>query len=197
MELHEHEFPPAKGAANFYFLDQFSLNQHTFVDDNPNPKQTVEEDNTNPHAERPDETEAPDMQQKIVDALRAQMLKSGHVLMCLWPLEAPTPLRRAWCLFELWVALQNDIKLTMCFGKAEAKDLLAAVCAGSFDANKMVGEIRAQDAGSMLQQDKDLILGLIEREMGVEQFNTEMQAKLRKCIKDTVTSVIARAASVN
>ena len=133
------------------------------------------------------------MQQQIVVAPRTQMLKAGHVLMCLWPLEAPTPLRRAWCLFELWVALQNDIKLTMCFGKAEAKDLLAAVRAGSFDVNKMVGEIRAQDALATKHEDKQLILGIVENATGIEQFNKDVQDNLLKAMRGTVTALIAQA----
>merc|ERR1711871_1204203 len=190
VELHEQEHPPPKGTTNYYFLDQVSLNQHKFVDD-----KKVQQTATNPHTVRPDEEDETKMQNQIVGALKAQMIKSGHVLMCLWPLEAPTPLKRAWCLFELWVALQNDVKLTMCFGDADAAKLLEAVRAGSFDVAKMVGEIRAQDAGAMDKNDKKLILGLIESQMGVARFNEEMQEKLLHCIKETVTTVITRATS--
>ena len=133
-----------------------------------------------------------EMQDHVCKTLKAQMLKSGHVLMCLWPLEAPVPLKRAWCLFELWMALQNGVKVTMCFGGADGAALYDAVRDGSFDIAKLVGEIRAQDAGCMEQKDKDMILSLIENEMGVERFNAELQQKLHKCLQDTVRSVIAR-----
>ena len=87
--------------------------------------------------------------------------------------------------------MQNGVKVTMCFGGADAAALYDAVRNGSFDIAKLVGEIRAQDAGCMEREDKDLILGLIEKEMGVERFNAEMQEKLHKCLQDTVTAFIA------
>eukprot|EP00937_MAST-01D_sp_MAST-1D-sp2_P003154 g3154.t1 len=196
VEQYEAEFPPAAGTANYYFFDQFSLNQHKFVDDK---QKTV----TNPHAERPDpqrqeaqedkDKETKEMQRQIVDALRTQMLKSGHVLMCLWPWYKPVPLQRAWCLFELWVALDSGIDLTMCFGASDADALRAAITAGSFDVGKIVGDIRAQDAGAMKAQDKQLILGLIEGTTGIDEFNRLVQAHMLQCMGDTMTTVLARA----
>jgi hypothetical protein len=184
VEQHELAYPPAKGHTNYYFFDQFSLNQHKFVDGTPR---------SNPHSEqvplvavgKSKKEAAKEMQRQVVGALKAQMLKAGHVLMCLWPLEMPVPLSRAWCLFELWVALENDIGLTMCFGDADATALHEAVQCGSFDVAKVVGEIRAQDAGCTVQADKELILGLIEDEMGVMNFNAQMQERLLECMKQT------------
>ena len=190
VELHEQEFPPTKGRVNYYFLDQLSLNQHEFV-------QTPR---SNPHTPRGGKTQGGETQEEmqamkatqrqIMGALKAQMLKAGHVLMCLWPLQSPTPLKRAWCLFEAWVALHNGIKLTMCFGDADAAALFQAVRDGSFDVRRILGEIRAQDAGCLLQKDKELILGLIETEMGVDRFNAELQEKLLGCMRQTVAAVV-------
>ena len=185
LELHEQEYPPTKGTTNYYFLDQFSLNQHKFVADDS----SLAIPHT-PNLEHPSKASPQDTQRQILAALKAQMQKSGHVLMCMWPLEAPTPLARAWCLFELWVALQNGIKLTMCFGSVDAAALHEAVRGGSFDAAKMVGEIRAQDAGAMDKNDKQIILSLIDSAMGIDEFNEEMQQQLLACMKQTVASVI-------
>ena len=115
VEQHEQEFPPPKGRVNYYFLDQLSLSQHEFVQTpraNPHtPRELAQGLEAAPEDE---EGSVKEMQQQLVDALKAQMLKAGHVLMCLWPLQSPTPLKRAWCLFEAWVAIHNGIKLTMC-----------------------------------------------------------------------------------
>ena len=61
---------------------------------------------------------------------------------------------------------------------------------GSFDVMKLLGEIRAQDADCLLQRDKELILGLIENEMGVQRFNMELQEKLLGCMRQTVAAVV-------
>ena len=177
IEMHELEFPPAVGRTNYYFIDQFALNQHKFVDSNSHNRRGSWALNDAESPQRDEESAAKDMQQQILDALTAQMLKAGHVLMCLSPLQAPVPLKRAWCLFELWVALQSNIKLTMCFGSGDADKLHAVVRGGNFDVRKLVGVIRAEAAGAMDEGDKRLILGLIEDAMGVARFNAEMQEK--------------------
>merc|ERR1712216_267551 len=143
-------------------------------------------------SQKEQEQGAKKMQQQILRALEAQMFKARHVLMCLTPLVAPTPLKRAWCLFELWVALQHNIKVTMCFGTGDAAELHRAVRNGSFDVNKMVGVIRTEASGAMDEADKKLILGLIDDKMGVDRFNAEMQERLLECMKLTVAAVIAR-----
>ena len=102
MELHEQEHPPPKGTTNYYFLDQVSLNQHKFVDD-----KKVQQTATNPHTVRPDEEDETKMQNQIVGALKAQMIKSGHVLMCLWPLEAPHMAPKA---TRRWVSRRGRVR---------------------------------------------------------------------------------------
>ena len=44
--------------------------------------------------------------------------------------------------------------------------------------------------GCLLQKDKELILGLIETEMGVDRFNAELQEKLLGCMRQTVAAVV-------
>ena len=69
-------------------MDQFSLNQHKFVDEGANQKE---------------------MQEMVVNALQSEMIRSAHVLMCLHPWNQPVPLRRMWCLFELFTAVSNGV----------------------------------------------------------------------------------------
>jgi hypothetical protein len=174
LECFEEEQPPPAGTANFYFLDQFSLNQHTLVTEDAN------------------QTE---MQERVVAALEGQMLKAGHVLMCLHPWDRPVPLSRAWCLFELYVALESKCKLSMCFGREDTGALFAAVKDRNFTAADAVGEIDAANADASVASDKALIIGLIENTMGIQRFNATMQAALLKCFKASVTGVLARAYS--
>ena len=75
--MQEEESPPPQGTTFYYFLDQVSLNQHKFVDENTNQEK---------------------LQSEIVDALKSQMIRSGRILLCLHPWNRPIPLRRVWCL---------------------------------------------------------------------------------------------------
>eukprot|EP00937_MAST-01D_sp_MAST-1D-sp2_P004569 g4569.t1 len=165
---YEQENPPAQGSANHYFVDQFSLNQHIFV----------EMHNPTHEALSPEEK-----QQKLVDALTATMCKAGSMLMCLWPWDNPIPLTRSWCLFELYVAIKNDIPVSMCYSDSDINALYQAVNSGTFDAAKIVGEIRAQDAQALMPQDKELILGFIQKDIGIDTFNAKVQVRVCVCMR--------------
>ena len=174
LECFEEEQPPPAGTNYHYFLDQFSLNQHTFVTEDANQAE---------------------MQARVVAALEGQMIKAGHVLMCLHPWDRPVPLSRAWCLFELYVALESKCKLSMCFGRKDTAALFTAAKEDGFTAGDAVGEIDAIHADATEAADKQLIIGLIESTMGIERFNATMQAALLQSFKATVAGVVARAYS--
>ena len=172
LECFEEEHPPPAGRTNHYFLDQFSLNQHTFVAEDANQEE---------------------MQERLVTALKSQMIKAQHVLMCLHPWSQPIPLSRAWCLFELFVALESKCKTSMCFGRQDADALFAAAKDPHFTAGDAVGKIDAANADATDASDKELIIGLIKNTMGIERFNATMQAALLKSFTAAVTGVLGRA----
>ena len=174
LEGFEEEQPPPPGTNNYYFLDQFSLNQHTFVTEDANQKE---------------------MQERVLTTLEGQMLKSGHVLMCLHPWNRPIPLSRAWCLFELYVALESKCQISMCFGREDAAALFAAAQNRTFTAADAVGEIDAANADATEASDKELIVRLIQDTMGLERFNATMQGYLLKSFQAAVTGELARAYS--
>ena len=128
----------------------------------------------------------------VVNALQSEMIRSAHVLMCLHPWNQPVPLRRMWCLFELFTAVNNGVELTMCFGEEDASALYTAIANGYFDAEDAVGEIDAANAGASVASDKDMIMRLIEEQVGLDRFNNEMREYLLKAFKATVTGVLAR-----
>jgi hypothetical protein len=171
VERFEEEHPAPRSGGHYYFLDQLSLNQHVFVDENANQNE---------------------LQQEILAVLESNMQSSAHVLMCLHPWNHPVPLRRMWCLFELFVAVRSNVKLTMCFGREDADALYTAISNGHFSAEDAVGEIDAANAGATVPDDKEMIMALIEEQVGLERFNAEMREYLLKAFKTTVTSVLAR-----
>ena len=97
-----------------------------------------------------------------------------------------------WCLFELFTAVSNGVELTMCFGEEDASALYTAIANGYFDAEDAVGEIDAANAGASVASDKDMIMRLIEEQVGLDRFNSEMREYLLKAFKATVTGVLAR-----
>eukprot|EP00936_MAST-01D_sp_MAST-1D-sp1_P000585 g585.t1 len=171
IEQFEEEHSAGAGRCNYYFLDQFSLNQHVFVSEHANQKQ---------------------VQKQIVAALEGEMTRSRHVLMCMHPWSEPVPLTRAWCLFELFVAIEADCKVTMCFGREDSDALYVAIANGHFSPEKAVGDIDAQNAGATKTSDKKLIIDMIAEKVGVDAFNQQMKEYLKAAMRKTVTAVLAR-----
>jgi hypothetical protein len=102
------------------------------------------------------------------------------------------PLARAWCLFELFVAMKSDCKVSMCFGTEDAAALHAAITKGDFSAERIIGDIDAAGAGAMKQSDKDLIMALIAEQVGIEQFNANMQAYFKTAMKGAAVALQSR-----
>jgi hypothetical protein len=169
VEQFEAEHAAAAGTTNYYFLDQCSLNQHVFVTEHANEAQ---------------------LQQQILQKLEQKMTGAGHVLFCLHPWNNPVPLQRAWCLFELFVAMRQQCTVTMCFDSEGAEQLQGAVERGHFNAAEMVGDIDAAAAGATNMADKDMIVALIEQSTGLAQFNTQIQKYLMAAMKGAVTGLL-------
>ena len=90
LQKFEHEHPLSKGQqCNYYFVDQFALNQHEFAKDCT--------------------------QKQIEDMMLATLKESIRVpaqMICLLhPWQDPVPFRRVWCLFELYIAITLSAKV--------------------------------------------------------------------------------------
>lgn len=51
----------------------------------------------------------------------------GHTALVLTPWHAPVPLRRAWCLWEIYSTLGKQAQLSVCLSDAETKDFHSAL----------------------------------------------------------------------
>lgn len=78
-------------------------------------------------------------------------------------------LRRVWCLAELSTALHLDAKISFCL----SRDMLPAVREMLASGQKAVPQV--QDCEASNEEDKIRILGEIERSLGFDRFNYEVQ----------------------
>ena len=51
----------------------------------------------------------------------------GHTVMVLQPWDSPLPLKRAWCLWELYCSHQAGVPFSVCLGPAEQRAFEAAI----------------------------------------------------------------------
>jgi hypothetical protein len=159
LRTFEREHPSGKGQqCNYYFVDQFALNQHEFAKDCT--------------------------QQEVEDMMLATLKESIRVpaqMICLLhPWQDPVPFRRVWCLFELYVAITLGAKIIMHFPPKDAEGFYSKLQKNEtdVDSKELVSMIDAKQAQATMESDRDRIFREIADSIGMEEFNRQLQEYL-------------------
>ena len=98
--------------------------------------------------------------------------------MVLAPWNAPEPLARAWCLFELYATVVENKPFGVCFVPAERQKFEAALEEDSSVFLGAVARINVADAQAGKQEDLRMILDEVKRmEGGVSRLNAVASAR--------------------
>ena len=151
----------------YYFLDYFSLNHHQLGTAGTS-------------------TGTSTMNPALVQACEAQQVKAGHTVVCLHPWNAPVALSRCWCLFELWLALNRQCAVSMCFSSTDSHALLAQVSRRQFHFQRFVEGLDVAKSQADSPSDKERILGLITKAVGVAEFNKQLQSQVFRAVREAV-----------
>ena len=129
-----------------YFVDIFIINQHI-----------------PPWLESP--PLLPDMVLKPpIDYCRSSLL-------VLSPFEAPIPLTRSWCIYEINTTKQLGASLEIGIPSQDRSRFTAALCSGDFDFHMWVQNIDIEKAQATRAEDRDIILNLVRKGSGVVTLN--------------------------
>lgn len=106
----------------------------------------------------------------------------GEVLLVLSPWNDPMPLKRAWCLFEIFNSLtEADVKLTVKLPLSEVNELAAAIEDDQSCLIQALSDIQAQKAEATSDDDKKLIFEVIESSQGgYSHVNENIKRALRE-----------------
>ena len=152
----------------FFFLDTMAINQHTFFLGSTSDKNAQDE---------------------LLGGLRSSLRACGNlVLVCMsgpdgapgW--MAPAPFKRIWCLFEIYIALTSELPIAIQFGGVDEHDFRVALHS-SGGRKRIAGAlttIDAERAQASIETDRDHILAVVEREMGLLTFNEFIRDGIRR-----------------
>jgi len=166
LQKFEHEHPPSKGQqCNYYFVDQFALNQHEFAKDCT--------------------------QKQIEDMMLATLKESIRVpaqMICLLhPWQDPVPFRRVWCLFELYIAITLSAKVIMHFPAEDAVGFYSKLRNEEVKADvetvALVPTIDAKQAQATMESDRERIFQEITDSIGMDEFNRQLQEYLEGAMR--------------
>ena len=93
--------------------------------------------------------------------------------------ERPAPFARVWCLFEVFVAIVEDVAVVVCLGPADMTAFRKALNAnGMARVSEALAGLDARDAGASVPSDKDMIMADIDASVGIEAFNERVRGTM-------------------
>jgi hypothetical protein len=107
----------------------------------------------------------------------------GKVLLVMTPWDAPIPLTRAWCLWEIYCALeleqQGKAQLLVRLPGNQRAAFLAGVKEDYADVMKALAAVDAEKAQAHSTQDRENILGAVRGSVGFAKLNSAVSGRLR------------------
>ena len=106
----------------------------------------------------------------------------GQVLLVLSPWNDPLPLKRAWCLFEIFNSLtESEVKLTVKLPLTEVSGLASSIEKDENSLIQALSDIQAQKAEATSEDDKNMIFEVIQKSQGgFSHVNSQIKKALRE-----------------
>jgi hypothetical protein len=108
------------------------------------------------------------------------------LVIALWPYD-PIAVKRIWCLYELWCAIEMKIPITAGFTDTHRKCLLCMSCFSSSLRccccfNNEIIKVDVEQAKATIVEDTKLILNIVREYPGVEETNKQLSTDFQKSI---------------
>jgi hypothetical protein len=110
----------------------------------------------------------------------------------LHPWDDPIPLKRAWCLFELFCAVEMKVEVFFCFSEMALSELQDKIVSGRRRSMnvEVVRKVDAEFASATVAADRDMILSQITKSIGIQQFNSKLELFMESGIRTLAASLI-------
>eukprot|EP00930_Biecheleria_cincta_P038781 TRINITY_DN26651_c0_g1_i1.p1 TRINITY_DN26651_c0_g1~~TRINITY_DN26651_c0_g1_i1.p1 ORF type:complete len:824 (-),score=207.93 TRINITY_DN26651_c0_g1_i1:87-2558(-) len=125
---------------------------------------------------------------------------TGHIIAMMAPWYDPLYIRRVWCAFELYTATAlKNATVTVAMPPEEQQGFIKGLRQGSgiSDLWRVLGDLDIASAEASVPDDKENILGLIEKSPGFQQFNYLVARHLQGWIVSTSEMYLKREFEVN
>jgi tetratricopeptide (TPR) repeat protein len=105
----------------------------------------------------------------------------GHTVLFLDPWDAPAPLLRAWCLWEIYHSVDGAAGLDVVMsGEQQAR--FAAALVSDFDITMALSKIDVHKAETRKAADKAMIMDAVEASVGAQRLNEIVMERLREWV---------------
>lgn len=114
----------------------------------------------------------------------------GETVMVITPWENPHPLKRSWCLFEVYATVVTKSKFQIALSRKEKERFLHSIVEDVNAVNKMVAVISLEDSQAFKLVDSNAIKEAIRLSCGFAKVNECVFMELRKWVLQTVREAV-------
>ena len=122
--------------------------------------------------------------------------KIGHLVLICSPWSDPEPLKRAWCLWEIYCAIGSGGKFDVALGTAQHDAFVQAIIADPAAYYKMLGNIDVEKSNCWLSEDKENIFHAVESSIGFTELNTMVIGKMRDWVRTSLNDKINKTTAI-
>lgn len=125
------------------------------------------------------------------DVFKSNIAAMQHVVMVLAPWHSPVPLKRAWCLFELYCSASTHCRFEIAMSKFQQGEFLKAIAVNTEQEIKnLFSHIDCAASEATVQSDKVRIFEVVERTVGFDAINSMVFEQLRKWMIHTAEKAL-------
>ena len=117
----------------------------------------------------------------------------GHTVMVLCPWNDPIPLKRTWCIWELYCTFVTRQKFEIALSHDNQKQFLNDVLKDpTVEINKMLTLIDAEKSECFKPEDRSKIFEIVKKEVGFNNINSMIFEKMRDWVVTTTKSFMKK-----
>jgi tetratricopeptide (TPR) repeat protein len=114
----------------------------------------------------------------------------GHTVMVLAPWTDPIPLKRAWCLFELWASMDAQCKFEVAMSSTENHHFVDRICSEVNVVSHMLSHIDLQKSEAFNPNDRLKIFDVVKTTVGFAALNGTVLMLMRSWVVDVADGII-------
>jgi hypothetical protein len=124
-----------------------------------------------------------------VKRLPAMVQRIGTTLLYFDTWNSPVPLKRAWCIFEIYYAIVCGGKVEILVTEADSSEMLAALRKSSVLSSlwAIFAALKVEDATSFRPDDREMIFDMINKSPGCKALNVELVRFFQTWVVNTCT----------
>ncbi len=116
----------------------------------------------------------------------------GHTALVLTPWRSPVPLRRAWCLWEIYSTLSEKAQLSVCMSESEMQSFHGALVEEFDSVLTSLCTIDAETAEAGSKKDLDMIFAAVRTlEGGFQTLNATVMEQMREWLIESMRRALA------